>query len=575
MGFAPGDEANMEKAIRILHISDFHFREGTHWDAIPLLKELHSAVRSLSEAGLTPDLVTLTGDIAFSGKRKEYDLARRWIDDALLAAIPEFNPDNLFIIPGNHDIDRAEVTIGVKAMEEELRKGDQFKIADILCGPDAPNVYRRHTEYLKFVNTYRRSADKINGLWWTQVRKFDGFRLGIAGLASSIISFGDDSNDKGRLVISRYQLHTVLGGLPEVDVRLALIHHPISYFVDEQEAAVQMETGCSVMLRGHLHTPKAIAHQAPSSGFLELAAGSVYSDSQYANSFQVIELDPKMKEVRVYYYLWQNLKWITDLNSDGINRNSGCAVFPLRFLRPRTNALTLSRAETSENQTTERLERPTDRRALGQLSVERRKSWSRTVPKLPLPTTTVTELSKLLEEIRVRAFKLLKKHKGRLLNRHVRGNVFLLDYRQPHDGCAYTLYMPEELRKKMNYPPEWDIRFNPGQGATGLAFETGRQRISKRLSKQKGDWDSVFHLTDDLKKKVHKDLEWIVTLPLKDPVTELTLAILNIDGLDYQFPDEVLSEVVLSLISEIKAFGVSLAEQPRVSISFSVEEIVT
>jgi hypothetical protein len=53
------------------------------------------------------------------------------------------------------------------------------------------------------------------------------------------------------------------------------------------------------------------------------------------------------------------------------------------------------------------------------------------------------------------------------------------------------------------------------------------------------------------------------------------LAILNIDGLDYQFPDEVLSEVVLSLISEIKAFGVSIAEQPRVSISFSVEEIVT
>lgn len=65
----------MNRPIRIMHLSDVHFRVGKAWDAEPVLRGLADFIASEVEQGMIPDLVVFSGDMAFSGTKAEYDLA--------------------------------------------------------------------------------------------------------------------------------------------------------------------------------------------------------------------------------------------------------------------------------------------------------------------------------------------------------------------------------------------------------------------------------------------------------------------------------------------------------------------
>ena len=68
-----------EKSARLLHLSDVHFADGKDWDADPVLRVLARFIGADIKAGLVPDWVVLTGDLAFSGKAEEYTLAHAWL----------------------------------------------------------------------------------------------------------------------------------------------------------------------------------------------------------------------------------------------------------------------------------------------------------------------------------------------------------------------------------------------------------------------------------------------------------------------------------------------------------------
>jgi 3',5'-cyclic AMP phosphodiesterase CpdA len=67
----------MPQPIRLLHLSDIHFRAGTDWDADPVLRALRAFIAAEIKAGLAPDLVVITGDLAHAGTADDYAPARR------------------------------------------------------------------------------------------------------------------------------------------------------------------------------------------------------------------------------------------------------------------------------------------------------------------------------------------------------------------------------------------------------------------------------------------------------------------------------------------------------------------
>lgn len=70
------DKNTGKDCLRILHLSDFHFRLDRMWDQDPVLSGLADSIRELTDDDLGPELVFFTGDIAYSGKKKEYDVAQ-------------------------------------------------------------------------------------------------------------------------------------------------------------------------------------------------------------------------------------------------------------------------------------------------------------------------------------------------------------------------------------------------------------------------------------------------------------------------------------------------------------------
>ena len=87
-----------------LHISDIHLRAGNEWSQDVVLKAMCRNILEQREAGTGADFILVTGDIAFSGKSEEYDLAEKFFDD--LQAASGVLKGRIFCIAGNHDIDR-------------------------------------------------------------------------------------------------------------------------------------------------------------------------------------------------------------------------------------------------------------------------------------------------------------------------------------------------------------------------------------------------------------------------------------------------------------------------------------
>lgn len=95
-----------------LHLSDLHFLDKHAWRDNRVLAELVKDITVCRAKGLRIDLVFCTGDIGFGATSNEplstqYADASAFFDEVLKAC--ELPRDHLFMVPGNHDIDRKKV----------------------------------------------------------------------------------------------------------------------------------------------------------------------------------------------------------------------------------------------------------------------------------------------------------------------------------------------------------------------------------------------------------------------------------------------------------------------------------
>lgn len=191
------------------------------------------------------------------------------------------------------------------------------------------------------------------------------------------------------------------------------------------------------------------------------------------------------------------------------------------------------------------------------------------VPVQPLPAAESSVLSDLLGEIRDKAFEYLDTDAkiDRIQNDDVRANVFLFDNRTKSGTDVCTLYMPEDLRKNMLRPKEWELRFKTGQGVTGLVYDLGHHRITHRLSGDRREWEKEFKLNRKQIASIHPELKWIVSFPIKVPGVENVWGVLNVDGLKKDIVDETLEKMCSeALQGNVTSFAVAISQAPSMRI---------
>lgn len=287
--------------LKILHLSDFHFREATAWDAEPMLEKLAELLQSLPP----PDIVVVTGDIAQSGKKEEYDRATAWFQQCLIPSA-RVRATDMFFVAGNHDSDRTKVGAMVKALQESISKnGGDVMINDVNQNQnEAQLLYARFSAYEAFVAELRGEPPATRP-WWVQSVSRNGINFRIAGLCSAWMSHQDQ--EQGKLWIGTPQVLEVIK--EQGDVNVVALHHPDFYLHENDTAAIQeIHNWAHIVLRGHLHSEKAVEQKDHLNHVVTLAAGSAYQGSKYPNGFQLIEVYAYDRKCRVIPYRWDSNK---------------------------------------------------------------------------------------------------------------------------------------------------------------------------------------------------------------------------------------------------------------------------
>jgi hypothetical protein len=143
----------------------------------------------------------------------------------------------------------------------------------------------------------------------------------------------------------------------------------------------------------------------------------------------------------------------------------------------------------------------------------------------------------------------------------VRANIFFPEYDSPSNPQRYKLKICPGLHLMMqDSSPELHISFLPNQGATGHVFASGQACVAQRLGSGEGDWNDIYNITDELAEIIHPDLKWVISMPLQLPGAK-PMGVVNVDGLQYEFPTDTLYDCMLKLTTNVVVMSSVLAAQ--------------
>jgi predicted phosphodiesterase len=265
-----------------LHVSDFHFSGGDSYNRDRVLGALVHSVKAFREEGKQPDLVFATGDVAYSGQSTEYQDATKFFD--LLLAAARVDKRHLYVIPGNHDVDRTQGAGLARTLGSREEADTYF----------ASSIPKNH------ITQKQRAFQQWYDHYFDGIRKFPhdstcgpvedvnirGVKIGILPLNSALFCQGDD--DHAKLWIGRRCLEPAIVDLLDrsAALNIALVHHPLDWLHHAELVNVKTELQSQVdlILRGHLHTPDVVDVIAGAMGeTLHMAAGASYQTTQFPN----------------------------------------------------------------------------------------------------------------------------------------------------------------------------------------------------------------------------------------------------------------------------------------------------
>ena len=99
--------------------------------------------------------------------------------------------------------------------------------------------------------------------------------------------------DLHRLLLGERNVDNAIAALSEVDLRLAVFHHPLDWLAefDEQSVASRMYTAFDVLLCGHTHRSFPEARTTSIGTSILSQAGCLYQARNFFNGYQLLQID--------------------------------------------------------------------------------------------------------------------------------------------------------------------------------------------------------------------------------------------------------------------------------------------
>jgi predicted MPP superfamily phosphohydrolase len=282
--------AMSKDTISWVHLSDIHLTSKKNAQTQrDILKALQASLKDLEP----PDLLLLTGDIVRGNLPDDpikdqfkvaTDFLGRIVDDWRL------DPTRIFIVPGNHDVNRERVSPGEKSYAEfilTLRKEEREKaLRDLWVGTSESqkqqrsDIARRLEDYVTFLKDLKCThllTDDDKLFFYANTININSISIGIAGFNTAWSSSQD--KEQGRLLFGMEQVFKAEEKLDKAQLRIALAHHP-PHWINDTEGHLfrrQLEQGYHFFLHGHEHY-LGLSKEMLSNKNFRIGAGAIMQD---------------------------------------------------------------------------------------------------------------------------------------------------------------------------------------------------------------------------------------------------------------------------------------------------------
>lgn len=290
-----------ERDLTWLHISDIHFHPRTEWRDDAARNALLKYLRGIYDAdnSLRPDLIFCTGDIAFGETDSaplatQYGQARSFFD-ALLGVCGGLPRERLFVVPGNHDVNRRSINSYAQVALDGWAREAGEHAAVINQHFDARpaafrDVVKRLDEYAEFLRSYLgHQSDPEGRHCYARVLDIGGLKVGVAGFNSAWSCAGTES--VGTLwMAAEWQFNNAARApFSESDIRLGLVHHPPEWLneTDREVARRRIAGHFHFWLHGHSHDPWV----TPGQSHIMVGAGAVGAEKAAEFGINIVRLD--------------------------------------------------------------------------------------------------------------------------------------------------------------------------------------------------------------------------------------------------------------------------------------------
>lgn len=282
-----------------LHLSDIHFGQEKGEDIEinqdardQLVIKVKSIAESRAAASQAPiGSIIVTGDIAFSGQKFQFDEAVQWLNELSDAA----GSDRLSVqvVPGNHDVDRGDSHAVTSMVQKLLAQGRKFLDTVLRSTGDRAVLYNRFNAYQEFANGYGCVLDTNGGNAGVKTHEFaPGKNLRLLGLNSALLCCGDERAENPQLLLGARQ--RIIKEAPDAEYAI-LVHHPMRWLEDGDETWKYIDNRARILMCGHEHTPNVDMRKTASGReVLVIDAGATVPDEitpDFTYTFNVIEID--------------------------------------------------------------------------------------------------------------------------------------------------------------------------------------------------------------------------------------------------------------------------------------------
>ena len=320
---SPTNYTGGNRMITWLHLSDLHIKVSDEYNRKIVLQKLIDDIKEqITQKQLQPDFALITGDVAFASAPDEYSMARQFLDDLIEAT--NLSKEHLFVIPGNHDINRKTITRGAASVVNDLNARDAVNEC-LDSEEDKALVFRKFQHYKDFINDYFEGHISFNDEQYFYVKPLElsDKRIAILGLnsawaAGSHKEADGEVNDENYLLVGERQVREALEKTKDVDIRIAALHHPFDWLkeFDANDVEPLLKQDCDFILHGHLHRTGILQPIDPDSQTMVIAAGTCYESRDYPNMYNFVRLNFKTGEGTIYLRRYSDARggfWTKDV----------------------------------------------------------------------------------------------------------------------------------------------------------------------------------------------------------------------------------------------------------------------